>query len=181
MNTAMKVGAASALTLAGMAAHASISQPSTGSSDAILFAAVFNATAGTTVASYAGDTGISISTLEAGGYSQTGVLGNDTNLANLYTALASHPGDVVEFAVLGGQYTGNATSGNFATPGVAQFLTTTYNNGTASLAGAPGAGTARTIPPEAAIRANSPKPDSANCAVTSVILSGLRRSGLSDP
>jgi len=129
----MKVGAASALTLAGMAAHASISQPSTGSSDAILFAAVVNTTAGTTVASYAGDTGISISTLAAGGYSQTGVLGNDTNLANLYTAETQHPGDVVEFAVLGAQYTGQKTAINFETPGVAQFLTTTNNNGTISL------------------------------------------------
>ena len=40
---------------------------------------------------------------------------------------------------------------------------------------------ARTTPPEAAIRANRPKPDPANCAVTSVMRSGLRRSGLSEP
>lgn len=133
MNTALKVGAVSALTLVGMAAHASISQPSTGSSDAILFAEVVNAAGTAAVASYAGDTGISINTLEAGGYNATGVLGSDANLSKLFAADTA-AGETIEFAVLGGQYTGNTTAPNFKVPGVAQFLTTTLNNSTQSLA-----------------------------------------------
>jgi hypothetical protein len=128
----MKFGAASALALAGVAAHASISQPATGSSDAILFAEVVNAAGTAAVASYAGDTGISIATLEAGGYNGT-VLGDDANLAKLFAADTA-AGDTIDFAVLGAQYTGNATPLNFKTTGVAQFLTTVNGNSTSSLA-----------------------------------------------
>jgi hypothetical protein len=132
MNSAMKFGAASALALAGVAAHASISQPATGSSDAILFAEVVNAAGTAAVASYAGDTGISIATLEAGGYNGT-VLSGDANLAKLFAADTA-AGDTIDFAVLGAQYIGNATAPNFKTAGVAQFLTTTNGNSTSSLA-----------------------------------------------
>jgi hypothetical protein len=132
MNTAIKAGIAGALAFAGVAAHASIAQPSTGSSDAILFAEVVNAAGTAAVASYAGDTGVSISTLESGKYSATNLLGSDANLAKLFAADAS--GDSVYFAVLGGQYTGNATTTNFRTAGVAQFITTTNLNSTSSLA-----------------------------------------------
>ena len=45
----------------------------------------------------------------------------------------------------------------------------------------PGAGMARTMPPDAAIFANRPKPEPAKCSVTSAISIGLRRSGLSEP
>jgi hypothetical protein len=131
MNTAIKAGIAGAMALAGVAAHASIAQPSSGSSDAILFAEVVNAAGTAAVASYAGDTGVSLATLESGTYSGT-VLSSDANLAKLFAADAS--GDTIEFAVLGGQYTGNATSTNFKTAGNAQFLTTTNLNSTSSLA-----------------------------------------------
>jgi len=130
MNSAMKFGAASALALAGVAAHASISQPATGSSDAILFAEVVNAAGTAAVASYAGDTGISISTLEAGTTTTT-VLGGDANLSKLFAADVAV--DSVYFAVMGGQYTGLATPPKFATAGVAQFLTTTFGDSTNSL------------------------------------------------
>jgi len=128
----MKFGAAGALALAGVAAHASIALPQSGSSDAILFAEVVNAAGTAAVASYAGDTGISISTLEAGGYNGT-VLGGDANLAKLFAADTA-AGDTIDFAVLGAQYTGNATVINFKTAGQAQYLTTVNGNSTSSLA-----------------------------------------------
>jgi hypothetical protein len=131
MNSAIKFGAASALALAGVAAHASISQPATDSSDAILFAEVVNAAGTAAVASYAGDTGISIATLEAGGYNGT-VLGDDANLAKLFAADTA-AGDTIDFAVLGAQYTSTLIS-QVKTAGNAQFLTTVNGNSTSSLA-----------------------------------------------
>jgi hypothetical protein len=58
----------------------------------------------------------------------------DANLAKLFAADAS--GDTVWFAVLGGQYSGNATTSNFKAAGVAQFITTTNNNSTTALSNA---------------------------------------------
>jgi len=131
MNIALKAGAASALTLAGMAAHASIASLTSGSSDAILFAEVINAAGTAAVASYAGDTGISLSKLESGTYTGT-VLATDPNFQAFYAADTA--GDTVDFGILGGAYTGNATIPNFKTPGRATFLTTALNNDTSSLA-----------------------------------------------
>jgi hypothetical protein len=135
MSKLISVSATGALALGAVAAHASIPLPSSGSSDAILFAEVVNAAGTAAVASYAGDTGISINTVLAG-LSSSGitVLGSDANLAKLFAADAA--GDTLEFAVLGGQYTGTVGTTTFKTPGVAQFLTTTANNSTTSLAGA---------------------------------------------
>ncbi len=132
MNTILKVGAAGALALGAVAAHASIASPSSGSSDAILFAEVVNSAGTAAVASYAGDTGVSINSVIAG-LSTTGTtyLGSDANLAKLFAANAA--GDTIQWAVLGGQYSGNATSSNFKTPGNAQFLTTTTGDSTSSL------------------------------------------------
>jgi hypothetical protein len=118
MNTVLKVGAAGALAVAGMGAHASITSPSSGSADAVLFAEVLNAAGSVALASYAGDTGVSINTLLAASYSGT-VLGSDANLAKLFTAYA--PGDILEWGVMGAQ----GTAGN--TP---QFLTTTPSSAT---------------------------------------------------
>jgi hypothetical protein len=132
MNTAMKLGVAGALAFAGVAAHASIASPSSGSSDAILFAEVVNAAGTAAVASYAGDTGVSISSLTSGISGTSTLLGGDANLAKLFAADAS--GDTVYFAVLGGQYVNGATTANFKTAGVAQFITTTAGNSTAALA-----------------------------------------------
>lgn len=134
MNKLISVGAAGALALGAVAAHASIAQPSSGSSDAILFAEVVNAAGTKAVASYAGDTGISINTILAGLSGSTTVLGGDSKLAALFAADAT--GDTIEFAVLGGQYTGSPSGANFKTPGVAQFLTTTFSNSTTSLTAA---------------------------------------------
>ena len=133
MNTVLKVSAASALALAGVAAHASIASPSSGSSDAILFAEVVNAAGTAAVASYAGDTGVSISSLTSAISGSTTYLAGDPNLAKLFAADTAGSGDTVWFAVLGGQYTGPATTSNFKTPGVAQYVTTTNNNNTNAL------------------------------------------------
>jgi hypothetical protein len=133
MKKLIPVTAAGALAFGAVAAHASIAAPNSGSSDAILFAEVVNA-AGTAVASYAGDTGISINTIIAGLSGSTTVLGSDANLAKLFAADGA--GDSIQFAVLGGQYTGTPSVTNFDKAGVAQFLTTTYQNGTTSLSAA---------------------------------------------
>jgi hypothetical protein len=133
MNPVLKAGAAGALALAGVAAHASIAQPSSGSSDAILFAEVVNAAGTQAVASYAGDTGVSINTLAAGGYSGT-VLGSDSNLAKLFSADTA-AGDTIEFAVLGGQYTGNGSATDLRNAGTSTWLTTTNTNSTSQLSG----------------------------------------------
>lgn len=133
MSKLISVSAAGALALGAVAAHASIALPSSGSSDAILFAEVVNAAGTAAVASYAGDTGVSINTILAGNGSGT-YLASDSKLAALYAADGT--GDTVEFAVLGGQYTGTPSSPNFKTPGVAQFLTSTTNNSTTSITGA---------------------------------------------
>jgi hypothetical protein len=134
MNKLISVGAAGALALGAVAAHASIALPAGGSSDAILFAEVVNAAGTAAVASYAGDTGISINSIIAGLSGSTTVLGSDPNLAKLFAADAV--GDTLEFAVLGGQFTGTPSTTNFKTAGVAQFLTTTANNSTTSLSAA---------------------------------------------
>jgi hypothetical protein len=133
MNKLISVSAAGALALGAVAAHASIAQPASGSSDAILFAEVLTA-GGTAVASYAGDTGISINAILAGLSGSTTVLGADANLQKLFAADVG--GDVVEFAVLGGQYTGSPSTVNFKTTGIAQFLTTTANNSVTSITAA---------------------------------------------
>jgi hypothetical protein len=132
MNTGLKAGAVGALTLAGMAAHASIALPSSGSSDAVLFAEVLNSAGTAAVASYAGDTGVSINTLAAGGYSGT-VLGSDQNLQKLLAADTAGSGDTLYFAVLGGQYTGQPAPSNFELGGNNGFLTTTPLDGTTNL------------------------------------------------
>jgi hypothetical protein len=132
MNTTIKLGVASALAFGAIAAHASIAEPSNGASDAILFAEVLNASGTAAVASYAGDTGVSVSTLVAGlaaGSSQT-VLGSDANLAKLFAADAA--GDTLQWSVQGGQYSGNANTTTFKTPGAGQFITTVLNNNTAT-------------------------------------------------
>jgi hypothetical protein len=133
MSKLISVSAVGALAFGAVAAHASIPSPSTGSSDAILFAEVVNAAGTAAVASYAGDTGVSINSILAGtGGGQ--YFAGDSNLAKLFAADTG--GDTIEFAVLGGQYTGTPSTINFKTPGTAQFLTTVANNSTTALAAA---------------------------------------------
>ena len=132
MNTTIKLSVATALAFGAVAAHASIAVPSSGSSDAILFAEVLNS-GGTVVASYAGDTGVSLSTLAAGLSGTQVVLGGTANLNALFAADVS--GDTLEWAIQGGQYTGAANILNFGVKGAAQFVTTTTGNATSTLAG----------------------------------------------
>jgi hypothetical protein len=132
MNTTIKLGVATALAFGAVAAHASIALPASGSSDAILFAEVLTS-GGTVVASYAGDTGVSISTLAAGLTGTTTVLGSDANLTALFAADVGT--DTLVWAVEGGQYTGAASTTNFGTTGAAQFITTSTGNSTSKLAG----------------------------------------------
>jgi hypothetical protein len=128
-NTLALVSAAGALALGAVAAHASIALPDTDSSDAILFAEVVNAAGTAAVASYAGDTGISLNTFIKGLSGTVTVLGSDPNLAKLFKA--DKKGDTLEFAVLGGQF----NSGSFTVAGNGQFLTSVFNNSTSTLTG----------------------------------------------
>jgi hypothetical protein len=124
MNISTKAGVAGALALAGIAAHASIAQPSSGASDAILFAEVVNAAGTKAVASYAGDTGLTINQLTSGITASTTVLGSDSNLSALFAADAA--GDKVLFSVQAGQYVNGALD-----PGT--YLTTVNANLTSKL------------------------------------------------
>jgi hypothetical protein len=135
MNTILKVGAASALALGAVAAHAAIPQPTTGASDAILFAEVIsnlNTISSAVVASYAGDTGVSINSLVAGLNGTTNALAGDANLAKLFAANAA--GDTIVWSVQGGQWTGANNATNFAHPGVAKFITTSFSDATGNIA-----------------------------------------------
>jgi hypothetical protein len=116
--------------MGAVAAHASIALPSSGASDAILFAEVINS-AGGAVASYAGDTGVSVNSLVAGLSGSTTVLGSDANLAKLFAADVT--GDTLEWAVMAGQYTVAVTPANFGVKGNAKFITTTTNSSTSQV------------------------------------------------
>jgi hypothetical protein len=122
MNMSIKAGIAGALALAGVAAHATIAQPSSGASDAILFAEVVNSAGTKLIASYAGDTGLSIASFSSLSGTKT-VLGSDANLAALFAADTAGSGDQVLFSVQGGQFTSD--------PGT--YITTTTNNNTGQL------------------------------------------------
>ncbi len=138
MNKILKLSVASALALGYVTAHAQIAQPSTGSSDLVLFAEIINSS-GNVVGSYARDTGISInsvlptaslaasgSTTPAGGFTTISLgsvnLAADANMTSFLALDAS--GDSVEWAIEGGQYTGGTTAGNFGGVGNAKFVTT---------------------------------------------------------
>lgn len=136
MNTVIKLSVASALALGYTAAQAQIAAPGTGSSDLILFAEIINSS-GVEVASYARDTGISISSVmsslqaegtavPSGGFTSLSLpagldIAPDANM----TSFLSHDatGDVVEWTIMAAQYTGTNTTGNFGTNTNAQFIT----------------------------------------------------------
>jgi PEP-CTERM motif len=138
MNKILKLSVASALALGYATAHAQISQPSSGSSDLVLFAEIINSS-GSVVASYAGDTGISInsvlptaslnpsgSTVPSTGFTNISLGSIDVPAnANMTSFLAlDASGDSVEWAIEGGQYTGSASAANFGGVGNAKFVTT---------------------------------------------------------
>jgi hypothetical protein len=127
MNTILKIGVAGALALGYASAHASITQPSTGSSDLILFAEVLNSS-GAEVASYAANTGISIVSGSATPLVSQTVLAGDANLAALFAADNVAAGDTIVWSVQGGAFVGGAITSNFGKKGVAQFATTASNN-----------------------------------------------------
>jgi hypothetical protein len=121
-----------ALVLGAASANASIGSPAGGSSDAILFGEVLNAS-GAVVASYAGDTGVSITSLANGTNTSRTALAGDANLAALFAADTS--GDTLYWAVEGGQYGGSTAAAQIAKPGYAQFVTTTSGNSLSQLSG----------------------------------------------
>ncbi len=130
MDLIAKMTVGSALALGAVSASAAIGTPTTGSSDAILFGEVLNGS--NVVASYAGDTGISITSLANGTNTKRSALSGDANLSALFAADAS--GDTLYWAVEGGQFQGNGTAGTYVkVPGYAQFVTTTFNNSLAQL------------------------------------------------
>jgi hypothetical protein len=138
MNKILKLSVASALALGYATAHAQIAQPSSGASDLVLFAEIINSS-GSVVASYAGDTGISInSVLPSGSLNASGSTVPTTGFTNISLGAIDVPadanmtaflkldasGDSVEWAIEGGQYTGSASAANFGGVGNAKFVTT---------------------------------------------------------
>jgi hypothetical protein len=135
MNTIARISVAGALALGGAAANASISQPSTGASDLILFAEVVNNSTGAEVASYAGDT--SVLTPAYNGSLTAGVTNaGDANLAALFAADGA--GDSIVYAVQGGYVTSTATGKQGKVAGVANFASTSANPSTTGLGGTVG-------------------------------------------
>jgi hypothetical protein len=130
MNTMVKLTVGGALALGAVSANAAIGTPSSGSSDAILFAEVLNGS--TVVASYAGDTGVSLNSLISGTNTTSTVLSGDSNLSALFAANVS--GDTLIWAIEGGQYSNNSSNTtNCQTGGHCQYLTTTTGNSLAQL------------------------------------------------
>jgi hypothetical protein len=129
MNKLFPLSVAGAMALGAVGAHASIAAPGSGTSDAVLFAEVVDSS-GAAVASYAGDTGKTVSQLLSLSGSTT-VLGSDANLAKLFQADNTAAGDTIVWGLLGGQY---PTTGNNLSPGNTQLITTTAGNTKPALA-----------------------------------------------
>jgi hypothetical protein len=121
MNTIVKLGVASAMAFGAVAAHASISLPSSGSSDLLLFAEVVNGSS--VIASYGGDTGVAMPAWNGTLTTQT-TNTSDAALSALFAADNTVAGDSIIYAVMGGYETKLASNGNFKTSGVANFATT---------------------------------------------------------
>jgi hypothetical protein len=121
MNTTIKLGIASALSLGAVAAHAQIAANSSGASTVILFAEVVNSS-GTAVASYAENTGVSVTSAYNG---VTTLVAADANFSALLTADAA--GDTLYWGVEGGQYTGNNTITNQSKAGATMNVSTAAN------------------------------------------------------
>jgi len=135
MNTIARISVAGALALGGAAANASISQPSTGASDLILFAEVVNSTTGAEVASYAGDTSVLAPAYNGSVATGTSNVG-DTALAALFAADGA--GDSIVYSVQGGYVTSTLTGKQDKTAGVANFASTSPNPSTTGLGGTVG-------------------------------------------
>ena len=119
MNTTIKLGIAGALALGAAAANAQIAAPSTGSSTVVLFAEVLNSS-NAEVASYAGNTGVSVASAYSG---TTATYTGSTALASLFAADA--PGDTLVWGIEGSSYTG--TPGVQQNPGNTKIVTTAVN------------------------------------------------------
>jgi hypothetical protein len=121
MNTTIKLGIASALSLGSLAAHAQVAANSTGASTVILFAEVVNS-AGAAVASYAENTGVSVTSAYNG---VTTLVAADANFAKLLAADVT--GDTLFWGVEGGQYTGGNTLTNQVKAGATMNVSTAVN------------------------------------------------------
>jgi hypothetical protein len=122
MNTTIKLGIASALSLGSLAAHAQVA-PNNGPSTVILFAEVVN-TANVAVASYAENTGVSV-TSAYNGVNQ--LVAADANFSALLAADVAGSGDTLVWGVEGGQYTGNNTLTAQVKAGATTNVTTAVN------------------------------------------------------
>jgi hypothetical protein len=123
MKKLFPVSVAGALALGAVGAHASIAAPSSGTSDAVLFAEVLGAS-GSAVASYAGDTGQTISQLLSLSSTPNTVLSSDANLTKLFAADNTAAGDKIVWGLIGGQYPTTST----VAAGNTQLITTTSTN-----------------------------------------------------
>lgn len=120
MNSTIKLAIASALSLGAVAAHATIADNSTGASTMILFGEVLTSS-NAVVASYAGDTGVSVSSAYAG---TSAFIAADANLSALFAADVGT--DTLVWAVEGGQYSGQNNTTQYVA-GKTQNVTTAFN------------------------------------------------------
>ena len=121
MNTTIKLGIASALSLGAFGAHAQVAGNGTGASTVILFAEVVSST-GAAVASYAENTGVSVTSAYNG---LTKFIGADANFSALLAADVT--GDTLFWGVEGGQYTGANTLATQVKAGNTMNVTTAAN------------------------------------------------------
>lgn len=132
MNTLVKVGVASALSLGYVAAHAAATVPSSSNpGDVFLFADVISG--GSVIKAYAADTTVSVNnTTGTTGTLTPGstVYAADSNLQQLI-ALSQSAGNTLQWAVLGGGGTSDASGG-------LSFVTTDTNTSLGTLTGRTG-------------------------------------------
>jgi hypothetical protein len=121
MNTTIKLAVAGALSLGAIAAHADIALPATDSSTVLVFAEVLTS-GGTVLASYAANTGVSVTSAFNG---VNATYAGDANLAALFAADGT--GDTLVWAVQGGQYTGLNTTGVQKAAGSTNIVSTLTN------------------------------------------------------
>ncbi len=120
MNTIAKLGVAGALSLSYVSAHAAFVSPtSTSPGDVLLFAEVLNSS-GAVIGSYAGDTGVAVS---SGVTSASISASSDANLQSLLT-LGAGAGNTIEWAVMGGGGVDPNGSTAYGLPGKSAFVTT---------------------------------------------------------
>lgn len=137
MNPILKASLAAALTLGAVSAHAGfVTQTTSNPGDLVLFAEVLNSS-GSLIGSYAGDTGVAVTSTGTAIASGETVApaGGSANLTSLFN-LAGQNGNTLVWSLEGG---GQLSSNDFelADAGAAQFYSTFANNNISQVSARP--------------------------------------------